>query len=119
MKPVSPVVRGYKDKELVFAKDQPEYLPLPALPLDFGNSIATRWRLTWRERLRVLFRGDVYLSVMTFRQRLQPVMLETEPPDLMRIFHTADEKAKRRRFTPEWWGEHKKRTVAALRRAGG
>ena len=34
MRPVSPVIPGYQDKEVIFAKDQPEYLPLPALRLD-------------------------------------------------------------------------------------
>jgi len=80
MTPMSPVIEG-RSGEIVFAKDQPEYNPLPALPVDDGyGTIVTRWRLTWRERLRVLVRGDVYLSVMTLGKALQPVLLEVNPP---------------------------------------
>jgi hypothetical protein len=82
MKPMSPVVPGFEGEEIVFAKDQPEYIPLPALPVDSAQKVITRWRLSWRERLQVLFHGDVYLWVWTFRRPLQPVALETSVPAL-------------------------------------
>lgn len=81
MQPVSPVIPGLELPEVVYAKDQPEYNPLPVFK-DENGTVVSRWRLTWRERLCVLLRGDVYLTVMTFNRPLQPVRLETEPPGI-------------------------------------
>jgi len=81
MKPVSPVAKGFEQLEVVFAKDQPEYLPLPALPIDDGNRLITRWRLTMRERLLILFHGNVYLWISTFKNPLQPVAITAEAPE--------------------------------------
>jgi hypothetical protein len=82
MKAASPVfLEKFVDQEIVFAKD-PEYFPLPALKIgdpDHGI-ILTRWRMSWRERLQALIRGDVYLQVMTFNQPLQPVSIFVERP---------------------------------------
>ena len=81
MRPSSPVLRGHELPETVYAKDQPEYEPLPVFRDDDGT-VLSRWRLTWRERLRVLLTGDVYLFQMTFGQPLQPVMLQVEQPEV-------------------------------------
>ena len=82
MKPISPVVPEYVNQEVVYAKDQPEYLSLPALPVDNGERIITRWRMSWRERISVLFSGDVYLWVMPCRRPLQPVLLQAHKPEI-------------------------------------
>ena len=58
--------------EVVYAADQPEYQPLPVWRWPDGTLI-TRWRLTWRERIRALLGGDLYLQVMTFGNPLQPL----------------------------------------------
>jgi len=81
MQPVTPIVPGHDLPVTNFAETQDEYLTLPAFRQDNGT-VLTRWRLTWRERLRVLFNGDIYLYVLTFNRPLQPVMLETEPPKI-------------------------------------
>jgi hypothetical protein len=67
--------------EIVFAKDQPQYRQLPAVRLDDGTVIS-RWTLTWRERLRVLWTGSLWLSCLTFNHPLQPTRLETAEPVL-------------------------------------
>lgn len=82
MKAISPVVPGFEHLEIVLAKDQPEYAPLPALPVDDAHKLITRWHLTWRERLQILFRGDLYLWIWTFGERVQPVALDTSVPDV-------------------------------------
>ena len=79
MQPMSPVVAGSTLSEIIFAKDQPQYRPLPVLK-DINGTLVSRWRLGWIERLRVLFRGDLYLTIMTFNKPLQPVLLGTIPP---------------------------------------
>ncbi len=41
----------------------------------------SRWRASWRERLRIFLTGDIWLSVLTFNeQRFQPVMLDVKCP---------------------------------------
>ncbi len=81
MTPVEPVIRETDSRliSLTFAKNQPEYMPLPAVVSGYGR-VTTRWRLTWRERLRLLLRGDLWLQVLTFNHPLQPIKLLTEEP---------------------------------------
>ena len=83
MTPQSPVVKGLEHLEVVYAKDQPEYLQLPALPVDDGSGhkrVVTRWKLSWKERLRIVFCGDMYLWLSTFGRPINPVALQTTPP---------------------------------------
>jgi hypothetical protein len=70
MTPITPEPRP-NGHATVFAKDQPEYLPLPANIV--GPCVETKWKLTWRERISALLRGHCYLTVMTFGKPLQPV----------------------------------------------
>ena len=58
----------------VYAKDQPEYIPLPAHKSKEGE-VTTCWKLSLKERLTVLFKGKLYLSVLTFNKPLQPLKL--------------------------------------------
>lgn len=61
-------------EQVTFAKDQPEYLQLPALRIfNEQGQIVSRWKLNWRERLTVLFTGEFFLSQLTFNQPLQPI----------------------------------------------
>lgn len=71
MKPVE-----FKDQNVVFAKDQPEYQPLPALKLDTPKGeIISCWRLSLKERLKVLISGRIWLSLMSFNKPLTPSFL--------------------------------------------
>ena len=79
MFPVDPNIRELTP--VVYAKDQPEYLPLPARKDDNGV-IVTLWKLSWRERIQLLLAGKFYLTVMTFNQPLQPVSLTLDKPKL-------------------------------------
>jgi hypothetical protein len=58
-------------------------LTLPAI-VDANGVVTSRWRLTWRERLRVLFGGSVYLQSHTFGRQLQPVALTLDEPTFER-----------------------------------
>ncbi len=81
MKPITPVVPGFDLPVTEFAKDQPEYITLPSFRTgDPDGRVVTRWRLTFRERLRILLTGDLWLSLLTFNHPLQPVKLDTECP---------------------------------------
>ena len=80
MEPMTPVISGYENEEVIFAKDQPQYKPLIALPV--GDYVITRWRLNWVERLRALFVGDLYLTVKTFNRPLQPIGMSLSKPEV-------------------------------------
>lgn len=67
--------RGWE--KVVYAKDQPEYIPLPALRSVDGR-VVSRWILTEDERRLVAAGADIYLSVHTFNGPLQPVLLTVD-----------------------------------------
>ncbi len=76
MTPVSPVIsEALQSREVVYAKNQPEYRQLPVLRSSDGV-VLSRWQLTEAERIAVAAGADLFLSVHTFNQMLQPVRLE-------------------------------------------
>jgi hypothetical protein len=82
MSPVMQIVPGVDIPEtdiVVYAKNQPPYIPLPMWKGDDGLRIS-RWKLTWRERFQILFGGSLWLSILTFNNPLQPVKLEVRCP---------------------------------------
>lgn len=82
MTPVSPALPSHPElPEIVFAKDQPQYQPLPAYR-DPNGVVVSRWRLTWRERLRIFLRGNLWLQLHTFNQPLTPSMLTVSEPEV-------------------------------------
>lgn len=80
MKPVSPVIPNLDNPETVIAEHQDQYQNLPALVLNEG--IISRWKLSPEEIEMVVKTGDIYLFVWTFGNPLQPVLLQTETPQL-------------------------------------
>ena len=62
-----------------YAKDQPEYLPLPAFK-DDGGQVLTCWGLTWRERIKLALTGRVWFTLLTFNQPLQPMNVSADNP---------------------------------------
>ena len=71
----------FAEQTTTFAKDQPEYSPLPAHITADGMEVTSCWRMSWRERFRVLWTGRVYLTLLTFGQPLQPQKIQTTPPE--------------------------------------
>lgn len=75
MKPVNVAPSAPSEgQHVVYAAGQPEYQPLPAWKKP-GGEVVSRWRLTWRERLSVLFGRDLYVEVLTFNAPLQPIFM--------------------------------------------
>lgn len=82
MTPIEQIIPGFKlpeEEMVVYAKDQPEYIPLPMWKGPEGLRVS-RWRLSWKERILVLLGGSIWLSILTFNKPLQPVKLETQCP---------------------------------------
>lgn len=76
MKPIQ-----FEGCNIVFAKDQPPYLPLPAYRSESGR-VTSCWGLTWRERWAVLWSGRLWLQQLTFNDPVQPQRLSVDRPDM-------------------------------------
>lgn len=61
---------AFEGSNVVIAKDQPEYLPLPAY-VDNSETI-TCWKLTWKERFKIFFTGILWFRQMNYGDPLQP-----------------------------------------------
>lgn len=64
----------FPGQNIVFAENQPEYLPLPALKMPDGEVI-TCWEISPDELEEINRSKRIYLSQLTFNKPLQPVML--------------------------------------------
>lgn len=71
----------FPEQTVVYAENQPEYRPLPAYVYsDREGRITCCWSLSWKERLKVLFSGRIWHTILTFHGPLQPQLLEVEKP---------------------------------------
>jgi len=69
----------FPEAHTTFAKDQPEYLPLPAFISEDGQ-VVTCWRFSLWERLLVLITGKMWIRQLTFNQPLQPICPQVKTP---------------------------------------
>lgn len=73
----------FTEQTVVIAKDQPEYIPLPAHQFgDAEGRIACCWKLDFKERLKLLFTGLIWHQILTFGKPLQPQLLTVEKPEM-------------------------------------
>lgn len=79
MKPIT-----FKEQNVVYAENQPEYLPLPAhvSPMDPQGPVISCWNLSFKERLRVLFTGRIWLLLLSFGKPLTPSRISTSKKDI-------------------------------------
>lgn len=79
MKPIE-----FKEQNVIFAKDQPEYQPLPAFRNDEGmGDVISCWKLSFKERLKVLFTGKIWQSQAMFGKPLTPSFLTVNKRDVL------------------------------------
>jgi len=73
----------FPEQNIVYAKDQPEYVPLLGHKVDGpkGEFIFCMG-LTLRERLQILFTGKLWCSLLTFNKPLTPSFFSTKKSDL-------------------------------------
>ena len=69
----------FPECNVTYAENQPEYKPLPVLKMEDGE-IVTCWKPSTWERLKILFSGRIWLSVLTFNNPLQPLLLSVNKP---------------------------------------
>lgn len=71
-----PVIDELKDFEVVYAKDQPQYIPLRTLKSRTPEGQAlSRWTLTDEQRQMIANGADIFLELSTFNSPLQPIRL--------------------------------------------
>jgi len=87
MKSVQPVLPNSRYNkaivETTIAKDQPPYKPLHVARVQYSDgtiSMISRYQLTWKERLRMFFRGELWCEQLTFGKPLQPQRCTTYEP---------------------------------------
>ena len=68
MKPID-----FKERNIEIAKDQDQYETLPAHAIQYRGEVVICIKLTTWERIRILFSGKFWTSILTFKQPLQPV----------------------------------------------
>lgn len=68
---------------VVYGAEQPEYIPLPAEKRPgLSGEIVTCWALSPDELKRVQETGVIFVSLLTFGQPLQPVLVSVDKPDV-------------------------------------
>jgi len=73
---------NFNESNVTYAKNQPEYLPLPVYKTPDGEVISC-WKLTFREKLAVMLHGKVWINILTFNSALQPLRPYIFKPDWM------------------------------------
>ena len=77
MKPIK-----FKHQNTVFAEDQPEYNPLPALKIaGYKGETISCWKLSFKERIKVLFFGVIWMNLLSFNKPLTPSFLTVNRKD--------------------------------------
>lgn len=81
MKPIK-----FKGHNMVLAENQKEYQPLPVC--DERSKEGTKvscWRLSFWERIKLLFTGRLFIAQFTFYQPFHPIlpMLDWEEPNCL------------------------------------
>ena len=76
MKPIK-----FPEQNCTFAENQPEYLPLPVFK-DENGVVISCWKLSFNERIRVLFYGRLWQSMLSFNKPLTPSFLAVKKSDL-------------------------------------
>lgn len=79
MEAISPVLPASGQCEVTYAKDQPEYAPLPVFRTQ--TSVLSRWQLSEAERRYIAAGGDLFICMMNFGGPLLPILPIAADPD--------------------------------------
>jgi hypothetical protein len=79
MKAVTPIFPSSAACEVVYAKNQPEYEPLPAFRTQ--TCVVTRWKLSDDERRHIAGGGDLFICMMNFGRPILPILPMAADPE--------------------------------------
>lgn len=81
----------FPEHNAVFAKDQPPYKPLPVFKEESSRGeLISCWQLSWRERLRILYTGKLWLAMLTFNKPPMPMLPTTQKSDVLQKLDPED-----------------------------
>lgn len=84
MKPIP-----FKYQNIVYAENQPEYMPLPALKFDDDvGTVVSCWKMSFKDRIRILLTGKVWLMLCSFNKPLTPSYIAANRKE---VFKTTDD----------------------------
>lgn len=73
---------NFEAANVVFGANQPEYKPLPAeMRPGQSGEIVTCWELSPDELKQIQETGKIWVSLLTFGQPLQPVLVSVDKPE--------------------------------------
>jgi hypothetical protein len=79
MKPIK-----FPEVNVTYAENQPEYQPLPVFKVDSPQGdVVSCWQLSFRERVRLLFTGKLWVCLLTFNKPLTPSYFTTKKSELI------------------------------------
>lgn len=74
----------FKEQNCVYAKDQKEYLPLPAHKVgDEKGEVIFCMQLSFKERFKLLITGKLWCSLLTFNKPLTPSFFTVNKKDVL------------------------------------
>lgn len=77
--------------DTTYAKDQPEYNPLPCLALhDDKGAILICWELSLKERIMLLFTGKLWQTMLTFNRPSTPQQFHIPKPEITWLTEDSD-----------------------------
>jgi len=68
----------FDEQNVVWAKNQPPLLPLPAY--SDKTMTVTKWRLSWRERVKILWTGTLWFQQRNLGKPLQAQLPTVDYP---------------------------------------
>jgi formate-dependent nitrite reductase cytochrome c552 subunit len=81
--PITMKPTKFPEQNVTFAENQPEYLPLPAFKNDSSQGeVISCWKLTFKERLIILFKGYLWVQLLSFNKPLTPTYFTVKKSDL-------------------------------------
>lgn len=72
----------FKEQTCVYAKNQDEYGDLPVKKYKDGMCVSC-WRLSFIERIKILFTGKIWLSLLSFNKPLTPSFMTTKKKEVI------------------------------------
>ncbi len=87
----------FEHQNIVIAKDQPQYKPLPALKITGPDgAMVSCWKMSFIERIKTLFTGRIWVCVMTFNKPYPPTLISTDRKEI--YYHSDDKKSMREKL---------------------
>ena len=74
----------FPENNIILAEDQPEYEPAPAYYAhgDSHGALTYCWKLSFMDRVSILFTGRIWHQILTFGLPVQPQLLTVKKPHM-------------------------------------